>query len=85
MDNLTTPTGLLMGVALAGGGKVLLVATLGAAALVSADCLEAELLLLAMDEGLVASGFLAAAAAVLVVAGFLAAAAGGRRLTSGED
>lgn len=84
VENLMVPTGLLVGVALAGGGRVLLGATLGAAALVSADCLEAELLLFAVDVGLVASGFLAAAAAVVVVAGFLAAAAGGR-LTSGED
>lgn len=85
VENLMVPTGLLVGVALAGGSRVLLGATLGAAALVSVDCLEAELLLLAVDVGLVASGFLAAAAAaVVVVAGFLAAAAGGR-LTSGED
>lgn len=85
VENLTAPTGLLVGVALAGGGRVLLGATLGAAVLASADCLEAELLLLAADEGLAVSGFLTAAAAVVVVAGFLAAAAGGGRLTSGED
>lgn len=64
----------------------MLAATLGAAAFVSADFLDAELLLLVMDVGLGASGFLAAAAAaVVVVAGFLAAEAAGGRLTSGED
>lgn len=83
MENLTAPTGLLVGVDLAGGGRVLLGAALGAAALVTADSFAAELLLFAVDVGLVGSGFLAAAAAAAVdVAGFLAAAAGGGRPTS---
>lgn len=90
VGNLTVPIGFfegvaLVGVALVAGGKVLLWATLGAAALVSADCLAAEVLLLAVDSGLEASGFLAATAAVVVVAGFLAAAAAEGRLTSDED
>lgn len=85
VENLTVPTGLLVGVALVGSDKVLVCAPLGAAALDSADCLEAELLLLAVDGGLEASGFLAAAAAAAVVVGFLTAAAAGGRLTSGED
>lgn len=88
VENLTAPTGLLVGVDLAGGGgRVLLGAALGAAALVPADSFAAELLLFAVDVGLVGSGFLAAAAAAAVVdvAGFLAAAAGGGRLTSGEN
>lgn len=86
MENLTAPTGLLVGVDLAGGGRVLLGAALGAAALVTADSFAAELLLFAVDVGLVGSGFLAAAAAAAAaavdVAGFLAAAAGGGRPTS---
>lgn len=83
VENLTAPTGLLVGVDLAGGGRVLLGAALGAAALVTADSFAAELLLFAVDVGLVGSGFLAAAAAAAVdVAGFLAAAAGGGRPTS---
>lgn len=90
MENLTAPTGLLVGVDLAGGGggRDLLGAALGAAALVTADSFAAELLLFAVDVGLLGSGFLAvaaAAAAVVDVAGFLAAAAGGGRLTSGEN